>query len=223
MHLMDVLPAEHAVGWWAASAPFLAYGVYSVGRTMKKNPEVKLLIGAAGGFAFVLSALKIPLPSGTSAHPTGVGLGAMLFGPSVMTVLGTIILLFQAMFLAHGGMSTLGANAFSMAIVGSWVAFLTFRLARGVRVPFSIAVFLGAALADLATYCVTAIQLAWGRQEELGGFVEGLIKVSTIFGIPQIPLAISEGLLTVLVMNLLMTYNRSQLGELVVLPKEKTR
>ena len=66
---------------------------------------------------FVLSALKIPSLTGSCSHPTGVGLGAILFGPSVMSVLGTIILLFQSLLLAHGGLTTLGANAFSMAIV----------------------------------------------------------------------------------------------------------
>lgn len=33
-----------------------------------------------------------------------------------MAVLGTITLLFQALLLAHGGLTTLGANVFSMAI-----------------------------------------------------------------------------------------------------------
>ena len=33
-------------------------------------------------------------------------------------VMGVIVLLFQAILLAHGGITTLGANTFSMAIVG---------------------------------------------------------------------------------------------------------
>ncbi len=61
---------------------------------------------------FVLSALKIPSVTGSCSHPTGVGLGAIMFGPSVMFVLGTIVLIFQALLLAHGGITTLGANAF---------------------------------------------------------------------------------------------------------------
>jgi cobalt/nickel transport system permease protein len=31
-----------------------------------------------------------------------------------MSVLGGLVLLFQALLLAHGGLTTLGANAFSM-------------------------------------------------------------------------------------------------------------
>ena len=75
-----------------------------------------------GAFAFVLSALKIPSITGSCSHPTGVGLGAILFGPMTMAVLGLIVLLFQALLLAHGGLTTLGANTFSMAIAGPIVS-----------------------------------------------------------------------------------------------------
>ena len=44
---------------------------------------------------------------------------------------GKIVLLFQALLLAHGGITTLGANAFSMAIVGPWVAWGVWRLTSG--------------------------------------------------------------------------------------------
>ena len=68
------------------------------------------------------------------------------------------VLLFQALLLAHGGITTLGANAFSMAIVGPWVAWGVWRLTSGFG--RSVSVFLAAALGNLATYCVTSVQLA---------------------------------------------------------------
>ncbi len=96
----------------------------------REQPRTKLLLASAGAFAFVLSALKIPSVTGSCSHPTGTGLGAVLFGPSVMAVLGAIVLLFQALLLAHGGLTTLGANIMSMAVVGPWVAYGVFRLTR---------------------------------------------------------------------------------------------
>ncbi len=221
MHIMEgYLPAAHAAAWWAASAPFMAHGVRTVRRTLERDPEAKMLLGASGGFAFLLSALKLPSVNGSCSHPTGIGLGAILFGPSVMAVLGTMVLLFQTMLLGHGGLSTLGANAFSMAIVGAWVAFVVYRCGRLVGLPLGGAVFLAATLADLATYCTTATQLALAFPDPVGGLAGAMAKFLTIFAVTQIPLAISEGLLTVLVMNMLVAYNRSQLGGLVVLPKE---
>ena len=64
-----------------------------------------MLLALCGAFAFVLSALKIPSATGSCSHPTGVGLGAILFGPAATAVLGLIVLLFQALLLAHGGLA----------------------------------------------------------------------------------------------------------------------
>ncbi len=59
---------------------------------------------------------------------TGTGLGAILFGPSAVSILGIIVLVFQAVLLAHGGLTTLGANTFSMAIAGPLVSFGIYKL-----------------------------------------------------------------------------------------------
>ena len=77
-----------------------------------------MLLGLCGAFAFVLSSLKIPSVTGSCSHPTGVGLAAILFGPSVACIMALIVLLFQALLLAHGGLTTLGANVFSMGVAG---------------------------------------------------------------------------------------------------------
>jgi cobalt/nickel transport system permease protein len=195
------LPPLHAAAWTAAAAPFIVHGVIRLGRQVRENPEAKLLLGASGAFCFVLSALKIPSVTGSCSHPTGTGLGAILFRPPIMTVLGTITLLFQALLLAHGGLTTLGANAFSMAIVGPWAGYAAYRACRGLGLlP---AVFAGAFVADLTTYCVTSVQLALAFPDQESGFAGALAKFGGIFAVTQIPLAISEGLLTVLVVRLL--------------------
>ena len=190
----------------------------SVARVTREHPRAKLLLASAGAFAFVLSALKIPSVTGSSSHPTGTGLGAILFGPSVMAVLGAIVLLFQALLLAHGGLTTLGANIFSMAIAGPWVAYGVYRLARALGAPLSLGVFLAAALADLATYLVTAAQLALAFPDPVSGFLGALTKFGSIFALTQVPLAVIEGLLTVLVVNLLIQYSRDDLDELAFAP-----
>src|SRR5690554_5428290 len=104
MHIMEgFLPAKWAMFWAVASLPFLGIGLRRINKVFKGDVNAKILLGLAGGFVFVLSALKIPSVTGSCSHPTGVGLGAILFGPTVMTVIGTIVLLFQAILLAHGG------------------------------------------------------------------------------------------------------------------------
>ncbi|OKK20510.1 cobalt transporter [Streptomyces sp. CB00455] len=217
MHIAEgFLPPLHAVAWGAASAPFVVHGVRALTREVKAHPESTLLLGASGAFTFVLSALKIPSVTGSCSHPTGTGLGAILFRPPIMAVLGTITLLFQALLLAHGGLTTLGANVFSMAIAGPWAGYGAYRLLRTAGAPLLVTVFCGAFFADLVTYCVTSVQLALAFPDAATGFTGSLVKFGEIFALTQIPLAVSEGLLTVLVMRLLMQSSRSDLVRLGV-------
>ena len=221
MHIMEgFLPIEWAIFWWAITIPFLILGFRSIRKSVNENPETKMLLGLSGAFAFVLSALKIPSVTGSCSHPTGVGLGTVLFGPFAMTIVGFIVLLFQSLLLAHGGLTTLGANAFSMAVVGPILSFFVYKGATNMGWSFSIAVFLAAFLGDLGTYVMTSVQLALAFPSEIGGFSASFTKFAGIFAFTQIPLAISEGLLTVLVMNFLKKYNVSELKALHVLSKE---
>jgi hypothetical protein len=63
------------------SLPSLLVGLRSLTRITQEHPDLKLLLALAGAFTFVVSALKIPSVTGSSSHPTGTGLGAILFGP----------------------------------------------------------------------------------------------------------------------------------------------
>ncbi len=217
MHIMEgFLPVGWAVFWWGVSLPFFIWGLRSLTQITRQNPELKLLLALAGAFSFVLSALKIPSVTGSCSHPTGTGLGAVLFGPQVMTVLGSLVLLFQAVLLAHGGLTTLGANLFSMAIVGPWVAYGIYHwIASGGR--RRVAVFLAAALGSWATYLVTSVQLAIAFPAASGGILAAFLKFAGIFAITQLPLSISEGLLTVLVWNWLQSYAMEELKTLKAL------
>ncbi|MBI5483121.1 MAG: energy-coupling factor ABC transporter permease [Deltaproteobacteria bacterium] len=217
MHIMEgFLPVKHAIGWSVASAPFVAYGLYSINRRIKENPEQRMLLGVAAAFTFVLSALKMPSVTGSCSHPTGTGLGAILFGPAAMAPIGMVVLLFQAILLAHGGLTTLGANIFSMAIVGPFAATAIYRLAKAMKLSFGISVFLAASLADLLTYVTTSAQLALAFPDPAGGFAASFAKFAAVFAVTQIPLAISEGLLTVVVFNALARFNPQELKEMNV-------
>ncbi len=222
MHIMEgFLPADHAIGWSLVSAPIVAYGVYSLGKKVRKHPEYRMLLGVATAFTFVLSALKIPSVTGSCSHPTGTGFGALLFGPTAMAPIGLVVLLFQALLLAHGGITTLGANVFSMAIVGPFVAYGAFRLARIFRLTFGMAVFLATFSANMMTYLTTSTQLALAFPDPAGGFVASFAKFASIFALTQLPLAIIEGLLSVLIFNALARFNPQELRKMKLLqPRE---
>ncbi|MDD2897802.1 MAG: energy-coupling factor ABC transporter permease [Desulfuromonadaceae bacterium] len=222
MHIMEgFLPVKHAVGWSIVVAPFVAYGLYTINRRVKEKPEQRMLLGVAAAFTFVLSALKLPSVTGSCSHPTGTGLGAILFGPAAMAPIGMVVLLFQALLLAHGGITTLGANIFSMAIVGPFAAAALFRTAKAARLPFGLSIFLAASCADLITYLTTSAQLALAFPDPSGGFAASFTKFTAVFAVTQIPLAIIEGLLTVVVMNALARFNPLELKEMDVVTTQE--
>lgn len=215
MHIMEgYLPLSHSVVWGVVCLPFVVLGIARIRKIVETHRKTLLLLAMAGAYCFLLSALKLPSVSGSSSHPTGTGLGAILFGPAPMAVLGLIVLLFQAVLLAHGGLTTLGANTFSMAIAGPFVSFGVYALCRKLNVNRKIGVFLAAVLGDLLTYVVTSIQLALAHPSATGGFVGSLTEFLGIFAVTQVPLAIVEGLLTVVVVLALENLARPELKEL---------
>lgn len=221
MHIMEgFLSPGWCIAWGAITIPFIVVGFFSIKEKIRINPRLKMLIAMVGAFAFVLSALKIPSVTGSCSHPTGVGLGAILFGPTVMSVLGFIVLIFQALLLAHGGLTTLGANTFSMGVVGPFVSYFVYKLFKKSNASQSVSVFAAAMLGNLITYVTTSVQLAVAYPDPTGGIMASLGKFMGIFAVTQLPLAISEGLLTVIVFNLLYKYNQEELIELNVIGKE---
>lgn len=215
MHIMEgFLPLGYCVAWGALCLPFLTMGVISIRKTIQKHRKTLLILAMAGAYAFVLSALKIPSVTGSSSHATGTGLSAILFGPCATAVIGVIVLLFQAILLAHGGLTTLGANTFSMAIAGPLLTFGIYWACGKCKINKKVSIFLAACLGDLFTYCITSIQLGLAHPMENGGVLASIGSFMGIFAVTQIPLAIIEGLLTVAVMIGLESFAKPELSEL---------
>ena len=218
MHIAEgFLPLAHCAAWYAISAPFVIHGSRRVIQQVKEHPESRLLLAAAGAFTLVLSSIKLPSITGSSSHPTGTGLGAVLFRPPVMAFFATVVLLFQALLLAHGGITTLGANVFSMGIVGPWVGYWCWLGAQRLGWHPNVGIFAALAMADISTYLVTSAQLALAFPDAESGLPGALAKFLGVFALTQLPLAVAEGILGVLVFRLLSQVARPELERLGVL------
>ena len=199
MHIMEgFLPHPWWEIWFALSLPVVAYGVHRMNQMIKDNRETLPLLAVAGAFVFVLSSLKLPSVTGSCSHPTGTGMGSIIFGPWITSVLAVIVLVYQAVFLAHGGLTTLGANVFSMGIAGPVVGYLVYRAAMRSGLNLFLAVFLAATLADWATYLVTAPAACPGFSRRLRRGIASFEAFAAVFAITQVPLAIVEGAVTAL-------------------------
>jgi cobalt/nickel transport system permease protein len=210
MHIMEgYLPLKHAALWTIAMAVITSSSVKEVRRQLNVDSQTLLKLGAAIGFCFLLSSLKVPSITGSSSHPTGIGLGTLLLGPHIMPLVGVITLLFQALLLAHGGLTTLGANAFSLAIFGPWCVYFLFIVMQRLKLPMSWKVFIASSVGGLAVYGFTAFQLALAFHDGGEGIGASWLRFLLIFAPTQIPLSLAEGILTVVCVKAL---GRSKLG-----------
>jgi len=222
MHIMEgFLPLYWAVFWWIIALPCLVFGIYQLKKVLEADREALPLLGVTGGFIFILSSLKLPSVTGSCSHPTGTGLSTICFGPWITSVICAIVLLFQSLFLAHGGLSVLGANIVSMGIVGPLAGYGVYRALRDSRVNMYLTVFLVCAFADLFTYFTTSLELALAYPAEVGGIASSFILFMSIFAITQIPLAIVEAVVLTLVFKYIVQLKPDILLRLKIFPEQK--
>lgn len=197
MHISEgILPFNWAVFWYVLALPFVAWGLFKLKKRSSTDPAFKPLVGLMAAVVFIISCMPVPVPiAGTCSHPCGTGISAILVGPAISILIAAVALLIQALFLAHGGLSTLGANIVSMGVMGSLTGFLTFKALRAMKMNLTVSGFMAGLLADWATYFTTAVALASGIKGD-GLFKPLLYKILIAFIPTQLPLGILEGAMT---------------------------
>jgi len=185
MHITEgILPTEWVITWFAVSVPFLAIGIYKVKRKKKAVHSYLPLAGMLGAAVFVFSCFPIPvvaLNGMATSHPCGTGMSAILLGPFVSVLVAGIALLIQALFLAHGGLTTLGGNIFSMGILGSFSGFFAFKIAQRCGMSLFWCGFFAGVISDLFTYLGTSIELGLLVVKNGGSFFRATAEIFGVF------------------------------------------
>ena len=196
MHIMEgYLEPIWCLVWFLVMIPFFYFGVVKLRQIMREHPEQKMIVALSGAFIFLLSSLKLPSVTGSSSHPTGTGIAVVFYGVGVCAVLSTIVLVFQALLIAHGGFTTLGANCVSMGIIGPLFGLIIWKILRKAGAGVFISMFGAAAVADFMTYVVTAIQMTLNVvTANNASFVDAFVDFMSVYAVTQVPLAIIEGL-----------------------------
>lgn len=198
MHIAEgVLPIRHSVGWSMVSAPFVFMSAKKIRSLVKTaDPKTRALLGMGLAFTFAATVFPIPVPiAGVSSHMCFTPLLSLILGPTAVVFPTAVILLIQAIFFAHGGLTTLGANVFTLGIVAPYGAWGLARGFRFLRVPPLVAVGVVGVLADLSVYLMDAGILGFAFQgEKTFGYWFKWIALG--FAPGQIPLALLEGVLS---------------------------
>jgi cobalt/nickel transport system permease protein len=208
MHISEgILPLNWALLWSVIALPFVAWGLYRLKKLSTVDISFKPLVGLMAAVVFIISCMPVPVPTaGTCSHPCGTGISGIVVGPAISILITAVALLIQALFLAHGGLSTWGANIVSMGVMGSFAGFLTFKALRSITPlipPFNkggngglaVSGFMAGLFADWATYFTTSIVLASGIKGD-SPFMPLFWKILIAFIPTQLPLGILEGAMT---------------------------
>ena len=199
MHIADgILSPQWVIFWWIVALAFIAVGVIQIRRKSTDNPQYLPMLALMGAAVLVISVWHVPVPvTGSSSHPCGTPMAAIIVGPFPVAAITSIVLFFQT-FVGHGGLTTIGANDWSMGIVGAFSGYGTWLALRG-RVSIFWAAGMAGFIGDILTYITAAFELAVSIHPEavfryIGIFMLGYLPT-------QLPLAIMELVFTGLVVR----------------------
>lgn len=215
MHISEgMLDIKWSLIWWLTSIPFIIAGLFHIQKLKRINPLYLPLVSAIAAVIFIFSMLPLPVPiTGTTSHPIATGLSALLLGALSTVVISFISLLIQAIFLGHGGLTTLGANVFSMGIAGPAVGLIIFYFLKRMNVSLGLRAFAAGFFADISTYTITSGQLALSLAP--GAVFSTFIKFMLLFLPIQLPIAVLEGLVTSGIIKYIYLHRRDIITRLI--------
>ena len=133
MHIPDGYLGPATCGFFYAVMLPIWITASKVAKKALKVKQVPLLaIGAA--FSFVIMLLDVPIPGGSTGHPMGGVLLAILLGPWSACIAITVTLVVQALLFGDGGITAIGAYSFNMAFAPVFIGYYVYKV-MSLRAP----------------------------------------------------------------------------------------
>ena len=206
MHLAEgVLPLPHAVAWSAVAAPVVVWSLRGERRTRLDTPSSSVMMAGVTSLLFAATLLPLPVPVvGATSHICLTPVLALVVGVRRIVWPTFFVLLLQALFFAHGGLTTLGVNTLTLGLLGPLTAAGLWALFRQLGVDGAFGLALACGVGGLSVYMADAFVLALALAD--------VTAPTTTFGVVllgfapvQIPLAILEAVASVGIVRLLAT------------------
>lgn len=158
MHIPDgFLAANTLVPTWLISIMGIGYSLKRTAQMLKD--KMVPLMGVMATFIFAAQMLNFPVLGGTSGHLLGGVLAVVLLGPYAGIIVIAVVLAVQCLIFQDGGLTTLGANIFNMAILGSGVGYLIYNPIRKL-IKDNKGIIIGTAIASWCSVVIASIACA---------------------------------------------------------------
>ena len=198
MHLAEgVLPLEQAIGWTAITAPVVIWSLRGEQRIRRQVASSSVVMAGVTSLLFAATLLPLPVPVvGATSHICLTPLLALIVGVRRMVWPTLFVLLLQAVFFAHGGLTTLGVNTLMLGFVGPGVAVGLWRLLSKIGAENAVALAVACGIGGLTVYVADGLVLA-AALSDMTSPMTTFSGVLLGFAPVQIPLAILEGFISV--------------------------
>ena len=197
MHLAEgMLPLGQAVGWSVLSVPVLIWSLRGERFAGDESASSSVVMAGVTSLLFAATLLPLPVPVvGATSHICLTPVFALIVGCRRMVWPTFFVLLLQAVFFAHGGLTTLGVNALTLGFLGPLIAVGCWTLLRQIGANNAFGFALSCALGGLSVYVMDALILALALADAaspmttFSGVVLGFAPV-------QIPLSVLEAVVS---------------------------
>ena len=203
MHLAEgVLPLSQAAGWSLVAAAALGWSLRGEQRARQEETSSVIMSGATS-LLFAATLIPLPVPVvGATSHICLTPVLALVVGTRRIVWATFFVLLLQAVFFAHGGLTTLGVNTLTLGFMGPVATVALWSLLRRLGAQGTVGLGLACGLGGLLVYVVDAVVLAAALSDTAQPMVT-FTGVVMGFAPVQVPLAVLEAAVSVGIVRLL--------------------
>lgn len=204
MHLAEgMLPMSQALGWSALAATAVGWSIRGETRAQRDAVPSSVIMAGVTSLLFAATLLPLPVPVlGATSHICLTPVLSLVVGARRIVWPTFFVLLLQALFFAHGGLTTLGVNTITLGVLGPLATAGLWSLCRRLGADHSIGLALSCGLGGLAVYVADAVVLALALSD-LATPTTTFKGVLLGFAPVQLPLAVLEAVASVGIVRLL--------------------
>lgn len=198
MHLAEgMLPLTQAAAWSAATAPVLIWSLRGEQRMRQDSSSSSVLMAGVTSLLFAATLLPLPVPVvGATSHVCLTPILALIVGIRRIIWPAFFVLLLQAVFFAHGGLTTLGVNTLVLGLFGPLITVALWKLLQKVGGDTAWGLAIACGVGGLSVYVVDALVLA-AALSEVAAPMTTFTGVLLGFAPVQVPLAVLEAVVSI--------------------------
>ena len=162
MHLAEgMLPLDQAIGWSVCAAPALVWSIRGEQRARLETSSSPVIMAGVTSLLFAATLLPLPVPVvGATSHICLTPVLAVVVGVRRIVWPTFFVLLLQAVFFAHGGLTTLGVNTLTLGLLGPLVTVGLWTLLSRLGANSGVALGFACGLGGSSVYVADAVVLA---------------------------------------------------------------